>query len=121
MLLKALFELRALSISGFMPDLIACAGCGCFTADRMFFYPNNGVIYCENCSTNQKEVHISLTPGALAAMRHILYSPTEKLFAFTIDPESIHCLNDASERFLQSQTERSYQSLEFFHSIVSFG
>ena len=39
MLLKAVFELRALSISGFMPDLVACAGCGCYTAPQMCFYP----------------------------------------------------------------------------------
>ena len=52
-------------------------------------------------------------------MRHIIYSPMEKLFAFTIGPESIRCLNDAAEQFLQSQTERNYQSLEFFHSLVS--
>jgi len=119
MLLKALFELRASSLAGFMPDLVSCAGCGCYTAKQMAFYPNEGTIYCTDCSAEKKGVHIFLTVGALAAMRHIIYSPMEKLFAFTIGPESIRCLNDAAEQFLQSQTERNYQSLEFFHSLVS--
>lgn len=118
MLLKAVFELRALSISGFMPDLVACAGCGCYTAPQMCFYPNEGTLYCADCSVDRKEIHIFLTAAALAAMRHIIYSPMEKLFAFTIGAESICCLNDAAEQFLQSQTERNYQSLEFFHSLL---
>ena len=118
MLLKAVFELRALSISGFMPDLVACAGCGCYTAPQMCFYPNEGTLYCADCSVDRKEIHIFLTAGALAAMLHIIYSPREKLFAFTIGAESICCLNDAAEQFLQSQTERNYQSLEFFHSLL---
>ena len=100
------------------------AGFGCPARDvvairrHRCFYPNEGTLYCADCSVDRKEIHIFLTAGALAAMRHIIYSPMEKLFAFTIGAESICCLNDAAEQFLQSQTERNYQSLEFFHSLL---
>lgn len=119
LLLKSLFELRSLSISGFMPDLVACSKCGCFEGERMAFYPNEGAIYCTNCCAEKNGVHIFLTQGALSAMRHIIYAPMEKLFSFTIGAESIHNLNDATEHFLQDQTERAYQSLAFFHSLTA--
>ena len=118
-LCKSVFELRALSMAGFMPDLVACAGCGRFEGEQMAFYPDEGLLYCKNCWGKHPGAPVLLTRGALAAMRHIIYAPMEKLFSFTIGPESIRCLNDATERFLQSQTERSYQSLEFFHSVLS--
>lgn len=116
---KSIFELRAMTISGFMPNLVACGDCGCFEDDKMAFYPERGSLYCQKCMENQQGVHILLTRGALSAMRHIIYAPMEKLFSFTIGPESIRCLNDATECFLEDQTERTYQTLSFFHSVVS--
>lgn len=120
MLLKPLFELRSLSMAGFMPDLVGCAGCGCFESAQMLFYPQEGSIFCGDCSAQRQGVHIPLTQGTLAAMRHIIYSPVEKLFSFTIGEESIHRLNDVAEQFLISQTERIYQTLTFFHSVSTF-
>lgn len=120
-LLKSLFELRSLSMAGFMPDLVGCAQCGCFTSPQMFFYPQEGSILCASCGAQKRGVHILLTQGTLAAMRHIIYSPIEKLFSFTIGKESVYCLNDATERFLIDQTERTYQTLTYFHSVkISF-
>lgn len=118
MLLKPLFELRSMSMAGFMPNLVGCVQCGCFESPRMFFYPQEGSIICESCKVERQGIHILMTPGTLAAMRHIIYSPIEKLFAFTIGEESIHCLNSATEKFLIDQTERTYQTLTFFHSLI---
>ncbi len=118
-LLKPLFELRSLSMAGFMPDLVACEGCGCYEAEQMAFYPVDGTICCGECSRKKAGIHIFLTKGTLAAMRHIIYSPIEKLFAFTIGSDSIKILNDTTERFLQSQTERNFQTLDFYRSLTA--
>ena len=45
-LLKAVTELRAAAISGYMPDLVACGGCGKFEDSVMYFDPLGGRIYC---------------------------------------------------------------------------
>lgn len=37
--IKPVFELRLLALSGFMPDLVACGGCGCFEGAQMHFLP----------------------------------------------------------------------------------
>ena len=48
-LIKAVTELRAASISGFMPDLVACGGCGKYEDDIMYFDIAGGALYCETC------------------------------------------------------------------------
>ena len=35
--IKAVFELRALSISGYMPNILACANCGTYETPVMYF------------------------------------------------------------------------------------
>ena len=47
--IKAVFELRALSISGYMPNILACANCGTYETPVMYFDVDGGCIYCENC------------------------------------------------------------------------
>lgn len=37
--LKAIFEMRLLSIAGYMPNLVACETCGAFESDPMFLTP----------------------------------------------------------------------------------
>ena len=116
-LLKPVVELRMLSVSGFMPDLVACSRCGAYEAADMFFRVQEANLCCGDCGGQGYR----LSKGALTAMRHIIYSPIEKLFSFTIGKESVYCLNDATERFLIDQTERTYQTLTYFHSVkISF-
>ena len=37
LILKSVFEMRFASLSGYMPDLVACAECGEFETDPMYF------------------------------------------------------------------------------------
>ena len=46
---KAVAELRALSNSGYMPNLVACENCGTYESDPMFFNPASGLLFCSNC------------------------------------------------------------------------
>ncbi|WP_411656100.1 DNA repair protein RecO, partial [Anaeromassilibacillus sp. SJQ-1] len=36
LLIKAAVEMRMLSLAGYMPDLVCCAGCACYEAETMF-------------------------------------------------------------------------------------
>ena len=116
--LKALFELRSLSLAGFMPDLVGCAGCGCFEKGRMFFSPKQGNLLCGECLEELRgEGYLSLSPSALAAMRHIIYSPLEKLFSCTASGESLNILARCAERYVLYQTARTYTALDFYNQL----
>ncbi len=115
--LKAIFELRLLSISGYMPNLVACESCGAFETDPMFFDAAHGKLYCQNC--RPRAPHDTLSIGAVTAMRHIVFSDFDKLFRFTLPVESLKMLSQVSERYLLAQTQRGFQTLAFYHQVSS--
>ena len=116
--LKAVFELRLLTMSGYMPDLVACAVCGDLTGEEVFFAPAAGVIYCgEHRPREGLMPIIPLAPGVFQAMRHILYSDFDKLFSFRLGEESLSRLAAASEAYLLAQVERVLPALDFYKTV----
>ena len=116
--IKAVTELRMMCLGGYMPNLVMCAVCGCFEAEEMYFYPATGKIFCKKCRPAGYAKNIRLSLGALTAMRHICYSPFEKIFSFSLSDENEKILADATETFLLAQTERTYKTLDFYHNIL---
>lgn len=116
-LLKAIFELRALSISGYMPDLSACGLCGNIDENEMFFYADDGILACKKCR-EENDNGIYLDSTLLTAMRYIIYTKFEKLFSFEIPNEKAQRLSKVTERFLIAQTEKRFKTLDFYYSII---
>ena len=117
--LKAIFELRLMTLCGFMPDLVGCAGCGTYEAVEMYFVPQSGEILCGNCKGRAATPVFPLSRSVLQAMRHIIYSDFSKLFAFALAPESLEQLSLASERFVKAQVDTPLPTLDFYQSLQS--
>ncbi|MCI8554211.1 MAG: DNA repair protein RecO [Clostridiales bacterium] len=115
--IKAVLELRMLTLSGYMPELTACHHCGAGSCAAGFsLLPVDGVLLCRNC--RQGDIWpLPLADGILAAMRHIVYSPFEKCFAFQLSGDSVHQLAKVSEQYLLAQLNRSFKTLDFYHTI----
>ena len=136
--LKAVFELRAAAIAGFMPDLVACAECGQSDLSTYYFDITGGVFRCEECyrtdaliaeklAQRQSEpdgiyqlaqVIAILSPSVFAAMRHVIYSKAEKIFAFELkDKETLDDFASVAEKYLVCHMERNYSTLDFYHAV----
>ena len=115
--LKAIFELRFACINGYMPDLVACCGCGVYECDTMYFSYKTGKIFCENCRPNQGEIPIS--KSILYAMRFICYSPFEKIFSFSLSDENINQLSYTTENYLIFISEKRPQTLDFYNELLA--
>lgn len=114
--LKAVFELRLLSLTGYMPDLVGCAECSVFSDEVMFFDTENSQLFCSKC---KRPVHaFELSVGVVTAMRHICLSEPQKIFSFTLSNTGLKSLADISERFLLATTQRRYKSLELYKSFT---
>ena len=113
-LIKAVTELRLLCLAGYMPSVAACAGCG--TENGAWFSPLQGVLLCDTCHGSVGAVPVA--PSVLAALRHIVYAPFERCFAFSLPEADIMALGDVAERFLLAQLGRSFNTLEFYHSLT---
>lgn len=114
--LKAIVELRMMTLSGYMPDLVACGDCGEFSEEGMFFSPVEGQIFCGECVTDH--TCIALTNPVLSAMRHICYSENSKLFSFTLQEESLNFLSEVTENFLLTQTAKKFKTLDFYKAVM---
>ncbi len=115
-LLKAIFELRSLSISGYMPDLVGCRECGNFFESEMYFYSDEGALSCRKCKrVDDKGIYLDAT--LISAMRYIVYVDFEKIFSFEIPNEKADRLSKITESFIISQTERKFRTLDFYYSM----
>ena len=115
--IKPVFELRLLALSGFMPDLVACRGCGCYEHEAMYFLPQQGELCCGDCLAEGETGALPRAPGVLAAMRYILYSDFEKLFAFSLPDQGLRQLSAVSQTYLLTQLEREFPALTFYQSV----
>ncbi|MCL2538707.1 MAG: DNA repair protein RecO [Oscillospiraceae bacterium] len=115
--LKAVFELRIMSMSGYMPDLETCAGCGVYASERLFFDYINGVWYCEDCVKNGVKA-INCTGSILHAMRHVIYSEKNRIFSFELLEKQLGTLSKLASSFVVSHIERSPATLDFLNSIT---
>ena len=121
-LLKPLFELRMLSLLGYMPNLVSCRVCGAFEHAVMHFFPAHGDLLCADCAAKTEAGSIdsafALAPDILAAMRHIVFCDLEKLFSFSLPPQELERLGFVVESFLKFQLEKTFPTLEFYHRLL---
>ena len=116
LLVKGAFELRLAALAGFEPDLSGCVTCGRAEPDR--FLVRQGVLQCASCQgADEQDLRLPITPGVLAAMRHILWCDSKKLFSFTLSEASLEQLSGITETFLSTQLEHSFYTLDFYKSL----
>lgn len=118
LLLKAVYEMRACSVCGYMPDLVGCHRCKCYKSPGMKFMVEKGKLVCQKCSLPEESAGAyTLTAGLLSALRHIVYSPVEKLFSFNISKETESALSDICEKYIYAHVGTDFKSLKFYKSI----
>lgn len=114
--IKAVTELRLLSMAGYMPDLSVCTGCGAEIPRQAYLLVREGGIVCETCAANRVGA-MPVSDGVLAAVRHIVYGDFAKLFAFALPDDGYAALAKASEQYLLCQLQRGFKTLDFYHSV----
>ena len=110
--IKAIFELRLMTISGFMPELRCCSECGADVGGDAYFSFVDGTV---SCALHGKGVY--LPAGVLAALRHISECGFEKLFSFEMPSESLKALTSVTERYLKTHCDREFTALNFYKSL----
>lgn len=115
-LIKAVFELKAMCLAGYLPDLSGCAVCGREDADR--FNLTQGVLQCAGCrGENTDGLRMPLSPATLAAMRYIVSAPGKRLFSFRLEERSAAELSGITESYLCTKLERGFYTLDFYKSL----
>ncbi len=116
-IVKAAVELRALSLAGYMPNLVGCEKCGAFEGEPMYFRIKQGALLCGGCYREDGVITLPVNRGVLTALRHAVYAPFEKLFAFDLPERDAAALAEAAEAYLLCQLERNFKTLRFYHQL----
>lgn len=121
--LKAVFELRSLSIAGFMPDLVCCGECASYEKALMYFLPLEGTLICSECmessqlQNKESVIKIKAYQPVLAAMRHITYALGQKIFSFKLSGDALLQLCYICENYSLLHIDGKFRSLEIYYSL----
>lgn len=114
---KAVFELRAACLAGYMPDLVGCHVCGDQKPD--LFDLSAGRLECSRCRSYQSNgIRMPVNEALIQAMRYIAMCDSKRLFAFELGQENLTVLSQITEGYLCMQLERGFSSLDFYKSLL---
>ncbi len=113
--IKAVFEMRALLISGYMPPPVACDTCGMYETDPMFFDISEGKIYCSKCKP-LGTYRISLQ--TVKAIRFICFSESTKIFNFKLEHDDMLTLANIAEHYMLNILGHTLGTLKFYKGIA---
>ncbi len=132
-LIKAVFEFRAATMSGYLPELSGCVYCGAPYSDLTYLDVMGGRLICSNClakrgskapkktdfdDLNEASVLCAAPPSTLASLRFIAFSPANKIFSFEIkDDGELDDLGRAAEAYILNHLERNFDSLDFYKAV----
>jgi DNA repair protein RecO (recombination protein O) len=110
--IKAVTELRLMTLSGYMPALVGCDTCGEYESEYMYFSPESGKIYCKECAP-AGNIHC-LSASVVQAMRYVSLSDFEKIFSFSLNDDSLESFCKICEFYLLNKTQRKFKTLDFY-------
>ena len=115
--IKAAFEMRAMCLSGYTPELGVCAVCGREPEDPDLSL-DYGRAVCRDCQG--LGARVELGPRTFGALRYLCTAPAKQLLSFTLPEPDMKRLGVAAERYLLSRTERGFSTLEYWKNIRKY-
>lgn len=118
-LVRCIFELRAMTEQGFMPQLYQCAGCGReLEEDEALFFSQeaHGILGRECLGSVQDARRIS--QAAVYALRYIVSVPMGKLYTFAVTEEVLRELEHLIHAYVYKNTDKKFKSLDILEMMV---
>lgn len=115
--IKAIYELRAISEAGYLPQLLCCAECNKYDGGDFYFDLASGALLCADCAEKQG-FSPNLSPAALMALRHICLVEEGKTFGFTLASASLAQLCAVAEQYLLQRLDKELKSMSFLKQVL---
>ncbi len=126
-LIRAVFELKIISLNGEAPQVFACVKCnknsretaleeGRLPSGRYYFSASCGGILCEACRGNDRNA-ISVNTSTLYTMQYIISKEVEKLYTFKVTDEVLAELKLCIKNYLACYVEHEFKSLEMLNPV----
>ena len=116
-LIKAAFELRLMTLTGFQPNVGACVYCGNTEPEDPCLGIGTGGLCCRACRKADFGQTAGLDGESLAALRYVIAAPARQLFSFKLEGKGLRLLSDAAEAYLREHAERRFATLDYWKKI----
>lgn len=107
-LVRLFFEVKAMDVLGFRPEVSACSSCGVELSDKIWFSVSAGGAVCENCRLEAADARLIL-PGSVAFLRHVLDWDIERMNVLKPAEAVMEDLEQLWRPFLKWHLERTYK------------
>ncbi|HHT16467.1 MAG TPA: DNA repair protein RecO [Papillibacter sp.] len=114
-LIKAVFELRLMLISGYAPNLSACVRCRQAAREPILLL-EEGTLSCLRCK-RAGEPYAPLCEGSLEAMGFVLSAPPRRAFSFRLEEPALSRFASACEAYALQQLGRRFRTLEYYKQV----
>jgi len=119
-LIRNIFELRALSLLGFMPQLEECTECGGIIGEEphkaYFFVCEGGGTICDSCHAYYPGA-FKIGYSTLYTMKYIVASPLNQLFNFNVQPALLHELEEICNGYISYYIGKQFKTVDFINQI----
>lgn len=112
-LVRCVYELRAMTVQGLMPQLFECVSCKASISqkDPVFFSWQEHGILCGSCGLGKRDA-VRISEAALYAMQFMVSAPMGKLYTFAVTEEVLEELERLIRRYTADNTDKRFKSLE---------
>lgn len=107
-LVRAVYELKAITINGEGPQVFECVHCG-KTSETYSFSAEQGGVLCETCARHRWPLQVS----TVYAMQYIVSKEIEKLYSFSVNNSVKEELIRVMKEYYQYHISYHFKSLEF--------
>lgn len=111
-----IFELKAMSLIGYTPEVTECVNCH-IEDGLLYFSTTQGGMLCKTCANTDKST-IRINKGTLYTLQYILSSSLEHLYSFKVDESISSDLDKIMKRFLQYHLNKKFKSLDFLMQLL---
>ena len=114
-IVKLVFEIAFLQLSGLMPNPAECSSCG---NEPSYWHFDEGFL-CENCADklHYAGVH-KVDKNMFSAINHIMNVNGVKRYAFIMNSSSLESLINLSEQYMKYRLETELKTLNVYNSLI---
>ncbi|MDD5936432.1 MAG: DNA repair protein RecO [Clostridiales bacterium] len=109
-LVRYIFELKAIALSGEAPQVFECVKCG-ETENLELFSIERGGMLCSSCKRSATDL-MRLKSSTVYTMQFILSTPVEKLYSFTVQDDILYEFKRIMDRYRAEHIDHKMKSLE---------
>jgi DNA repair protein RecO (recombination protein O) len=114
-LIRLVFEVKIMALSGLAPQVFSCVKCEKEETDNLFSVHSGGLI-CEDCKVNDNS-QVRLGTSSVYTLQYIISKDVENLYTFRVSQEVLSELEVVIKRYLDHYLNHEFKSAELLRTL----